>query len=217
MNRLPQRCSAVVAAALLLATTAACGSGRDAMTYRERAMGEQTNDAVGSLALRNVAIQPSRTPDRLLKAGTTARATITVVSEDTETDRLRSVTSPAAQSVRVVRRNGDPVTLTVPPLGSTGDAVLLELRGLTRDLRAGEWIPMTLTFERNGSKEVLVPVAAVPTRERQEQIDREGTEEGEDERGRGEPASDSGKAPGENGPPGSEQGDGHGGESGSQG
>jgi hypothetical protein len=71
-----------------------------------------------------------------------------------EPDRLVEVTSSAAQEV-VVLGGGREREMTVPALGSTGSFVTVELRGLTRPLRPGEYVDLTFRFERNGTEQVL--------------------------------------------------------------
>ena len=72
-------------------------------------------------------------------------------------DTLVEVTSSAAREVAVIAL-GEERDLVVPGRGSTGEAVQLELRGLTRPLRPGEYVDLTFRFQDNGSTEVLVPV-----------------------------------------------------------
>ena len=146
--------SLLLAAATALSVTA-CGASLDAQTYQERNNAESSNTAVGFLGVRNLAILPPR--DGMYEEGEDAVASITVINEGTEEDRLVEVTTTAAQEVVVFagRREGD---LVAPPLGSTGGFVTLVLRDLTRDLRPGEYVEMTLRFADNGSVDVLVPV-----------------------------------------------------------
>ena len=49
--------------------------------------------------------------------------------------------------------------MVVPGLGSTGSAVTLELRGLTRPLRPSEYVDLSFRFADNGVVELAVPVA----------------------------------------------------------
>ena len=48
--------------------------------------------------------------------------------------------------------------MVVPGNGSTGNAVTLELRGLTRPLRPAEYVDLAFRFAENGTAEVLAPV-----------------------------------------------------------
>lgn len=146
--------AAAGAAALLLLT--GCGAGLRAQTYLEKSTADSTNDAIGFLAIRNLAVTgpPVGT---VWPAGADAPMTLTVVNEGAEADTLVSAATPAATSVAVT---GPP--LTVPGLGTSDPASVLTLQGLTRELPGGSYIELTMSFERNGSKTMLVPVRIVP-------------------------------------------------------
>ncbi len=154
---LPRRPLARVAAsACALLVLTGCGTGLRAQTYLEKSTAEATNDAVGFLAVRGFAVL-GPTTGTTWPAGSSAPVKITLVNESGEEDRLLSASSPAAASVGVV---GPP--LTVPPLGVSDPASGLVLQGLTRELPGGSYVEVTLSFERNGSKTMLVPVMIVP-------------------------------------------------------
>jgi copper(I)-binding protein len=138
-------------------SVSACGASLDAQTYQERNNAESTNAAVGSLALRNVAVKAPRGSEAAYAVGDDAEVVLTVTNADDEEDRLVEVTSSAAQEV-VVLAGGQERDMVVPPLGSTGEFVTLELRGLTRALRPGEYVDLTFRFAGNGTTDVLAPV-----------------------------------------------------------
>lgn len=144
-----------LAAALLLA---GCGSGQKAQTYQEKSVADATNDSVGTIAVRNLAVEGPPTGTVLLQ-GSDAPMTVTLVNEGGQDDTLVSVTTPAAASVDVV---GPSRTLEVPRLSSTGSAYSLRLRDLTSDIQTGTFIDLTLTFERNGVRTLIVPVQVTP-------------------------------------------------------
>jgi copper(I)-binding protein len=86
-------------------------------------------------------------------------------------DTLVSATSPRAERVDLHEMSMDgnvmrmrPVTsFTVPADGAvalTPNGLHLMLTGLTSSLVAGETVPVTLTFERAGAVEVMLPVRA---------------------------------------------------------
>lgn len=157
MSRHPHRLATVLAAGTAVLSLSACGASLDAQTYQERNNAGSTDTAVGSLAIRNVAIEaPSR--GDVYEEGDDATATITVTNASPEDDRLVEVTSDAAEEV-VVLVDGEEGEVEVPGLGSTGSTVTLELRGLTREVRTGEYVAMTLRFADNGTSEILVPIA----------------------------------------------------------
>lgn len=137
-------------------SVSACGADLEAQTYQQRDQAESTDSSVGALSLRNLAIEaPSN--DEGYDVGEDATVVLTVTNAASEQDRLVEVTSSAAPEV-VVLAGGAERDMVVPSLGSTGSAVTLELRGLTRTLRPGEYVDLTLRFENSGTAEVLVPV-----------------------------------------------------------
>lgn len=154
-SRRPLARVAASACALLLLT--GCGTGLRAQTYLEKSTADSTNDAIGFLAVRNLAVLGPSTGTSW-PAGGSAPMKVTFVNEGGEEDRLVSASSPAATSVRIV----GPSPLTVPPLGVSDPASGLVLEGLTRELPGGSYVDVTLSFERNGSKTMLVPVQIVP-------------------------------------------------------
>jgi copper(I)-binding protein len=141
-SRRPLARVAASACALLLLT--GCGTGLRAQTYLEKSTADSTNDAIGFLAVRNLAVLGPATGTSW-PAGGSAPMKVTFVNEGGEEDRLVSASSPAATSVRIV-----------------GPASGLVLEGLTRELPGGSYVDVTLSFERNGSKTMLVPVQIVP-------------------------------------------------------
>lgn len=149
-----------LATGLLAAATAvsvsACGASRDAQTYQERTVADASNAATGVLALRNIAVEAP--DDELYEVGDDASVVLTVTNASEQEDRLVEVTSSVADEV-VVLAGGQERDLVVPGLGSTGDFVELELRGLTRALRPGQYVDLTFRFADNGTVEVSAPVA----------------------------------------------------------
>ena len=148
-----------LAVGLLAVATAvsvtACGAGRDAQTYQQRDTADSTNSSTGALALRNISVEAPSSD--LYEIGDDATVFLTVTNAGEDEDTLVEVTSSAAREVAVIAL-GQERDLVVPGLGSTGEAVQLELRGLTRPLRPGEYVDLTFRFQDNGSTEVLAPV-----------------------------------------------------------
>ena len=156
MSSVRRRLAAGLLAAAVAGALTGCGTSLDAQTYQERSNAEATNAAVGSLAVRGVYVEAPRT-DEGYEVGDDATVHITVTNAAPEEDRLLGVTSSAAGEV-VVLAGEQERDMVVPPLGSTGDFVTFELRGLTRSLRPGEYADLRLRFEKNGEIELLVPV-----------------------------------------------------------
>lgn len=136
-----------------------CGAGLRAQTYQERTQAEATNESIGELAIRNLRVlAPEGEGSAVYEAGEDAQALLTVVNEGAESDRLVDVSSPLASSVEVIGPEGEGAELVVEGQSSTS-AFGFVLRGLESTVRTGEFVEMQLTFERNGTETMLVPVA----------------------------------------------------------
>lgn len=165
MSRHTSRLVQSLAAAVGVVSLSACGASLDAQTYQERNQAGSTDTAVGGLAIRNVFIAPPTGEEEVYEEGADAEVALTVTNATEDEDRLISATTDAADEV-VVLVDGEEDELVVPALGSTGDQVTLELLGLSRELRAGEYVEVTLRFEDAGEEQLLVPVALTGVRER---------------------------------------------------
>ena len=151
-----KRLTTTLLAVATAVSISACGANLSAQTYQERNQAESTDTSIGALSLRDIAVEaPADAAGYAV--GEDATVMLTVTNEAPEEDRLVEVTSSAAREV-VVLAGGDERDMVVPPLGSTGSFVTLELRGLTRTLRPGEYVDLTFRFAGNGTTEVLVPV-----------------------------------------------------------
>jgi len=158
----PARRPAVPTAALLAGLAAVmltgCAVGQQAQTYQEKAVADATNNSVGAISVRNLAIAgPSE--GTVLKAGSDAPMSVSLINSSTDPDELLLARTPAASSVDIV---GPGTTVPVPGLQAASPAYSLVLRGLTQDLPTGTYVSLTLSFARNGTKELLVPVQVTP-------------------------------------------------------
>jgi copper(I)-binding protein len=155
-----RRLATVAAASLLPLVLTACGAGLQAQTYQFRNQWSATNAAIGALAVRNLSVLPP-SEGMTYEPGEDAEVRFTIVNDGSEEDRLLEITSDAASSVEV-QVAGEQGEVTLPPLSSTGQESGAVLRGITRPLRTGEYVEMTLRFEVNGVLEVLVPIEPAP-------------------------------------------------------
>ncbi|MEJ8279529.1 copper chaperone PCu(A)C [Pseudonocardia spirodelae] len=169
-TRRPARTLAGVAGAVALTglLVSGCGAGQIAQTAEQVAAVNGINATVGSVDVRDVQIAyPSAPagPDALYRQGGSAPLQGTFVNTGSVADRLVSVSSPAASSVRI---EGDAVmpqdVALVSPGGlqlapTNSKRVQLVAEGLTRAVPAGAQIPMTFVFERAGSVTLTVPTA----------------------------------------------------------
>lgn len=147
----------LVAGLVATLTVTACGAGQGAQTYHERTTVDATNESLGSLALRNLVIQaPSSGP--VLAQGTDATMQASFVNEGVRADQLVSATTDAAQSVTFTQDGATKDSIAVPAQGLSDTGAALTLVGLTRSLRVGQYVTVTLSFAVNGRKDLLVPV-----------------------------------------------------------
>jgi copper(I)-binding protein len=161
VSRAPRPAALLVGALLLPLALSGCAAGRKSETYQERTVADATNDAVGSIALRNVFLAPP--PDgEQWTAGSAVPGTMTLVNQGQQADELTSVTTDAG-TVQLVK--GTPPatqpagTVPVPALLPADPAYSFVLQGLSRPLRAGDFVSLTFAFKSNGSASVLVPVS----------------------------------------------------------
>jgi len=146
-----------VGVALALVALTGCGAGFEAQTYQERSSADATNVAVGSIAVRNVAVLPGDAG--VVAAGNDADVRLTLVNVGGEDDRLVGAETEAAGTVELQQDGDTAEEVVVPRLGTTANTAGLVLRGVTEQLRSGSIVPITLQFERAGEVVVEAPVA----------------------------------------------------------
>lgn len=150
----------------LTMTLTACGAGFQANTYLNRNLDDAANSQAGEISIRNVYVAA---PDKgaVHEAGSDAELQLALANNGSTSDRLVSVTTDAAGSVDLLR-DGRPVSsLEIPAASLAGDLVV-ELGDLTRPLSAGEFLDVTLRFERNGERTFQVPVGSPTNPEKPE-------------------------------------------------
>lgn len=200
--RLPRPAVAALALGLPLVLTA-CGANLNAQTYLERPTSDGTNTAVGAIAVRNIRIVPPEDGE-MHQAGEDVEVRVTFTNDGPEDDVLVGATTDAADSVQVQQNGDDVERVELPRLGTTGDSVTLVLEDLAEDLRPGNYIAITLRFERNGEVTTGTPVETTgeydaDERERSEHFhpvgeDEEGGEGGSETSGSGEGLPGAGEA-----------------------
>jgi copper(I)-binding protein len=100
-------------------------------------------------------------------------AYMTIKNNGKEDDKLLHITSPVAQNAQVhtmsmegnMMKMREVPVLDLPPAAriamQPGNGYHIMLLGLKRPLKAGEKIPLTLTFEKAGKIEVSAPVESL--------------------------------------------------------
>ena len=169
-------CLILVAASAAL-TLSACGSNRQPQTYKNRDLGDAANANVNLLALRAVSVLTPPGGETYL-AGADATLVFTIANEGAKADDLMAVRTSAASSVvlaAAVSAVGAPAStaplssmtgsgkatgstpISIPAYGVAAGSTAM-LRGLTKPLRAGNYITVTFVFRHGGSKQLQVPV-----------------------------------------------------------
>ena len=172
MSALVRPAAALLAGALVLGLSA-CGSGFQANTYDARNLDDATNTTVGTMALRNVYLA---SPDEgiLHEEGSDAQLQIAIANTGREADTLVDISTDAASDAQILLDGRTLSSLEVPAGGLTDPELQIELTGLTRDLRSGEFFTVTVRFERAGETTFGVPVGSPSNpedREHSEKID----------------------------------------------
>lgn len=160
MHRLIPR---LAPAAAVLAAVTGCSAGQISQTANQVSTVDGAGATLGNVSLLDVRLEY---PDSgLYEQGDDVRLEFVAVnSAALEADSLVSVSSTAFEgNASVNSDSGLPIEL--PPntdVSFTDDGEVVELIGLTEQLRPTVRVPVTFTFETAGEVTVLVPVA-VPT------------------------------------------------------
>lgn len=153
-----------VALAAVLPVATACGAGFNAQTTQVSASISGTNANVGSVQIRNIRIQSP--VSGVARPTTDANIYASILNSGRTTDRLLSASTPAAAAVWIPSTDG---ANAVPTPG--GALVLLpnrttklapttthlRLTGLRTKQYAGQFIRMSMRFQRAGITIVDVP------------------------------------------------------------
>lgn len=148
-----------VAAAVLSATVlSACGTGLQAQTYKEIGRQDSARTDLDHLSIRNLYVE-GPADDNLLATGKQAVLTGSFVNTGTTDDSLTTLSTDVAGSVALMMDDKSATAIDVPAGGSAGSWTAV-LDGLTKDLHAGEYVSVTLTFAHAGRTTLKVPVRA---------------------------------------------------------
>lgn len=166
-----------VATALL---ASACAAGKQAQTVEETPVNDANDANAGTIALRAVAVEPPS--GNYYAKGSSAQLQMVLVNVGSNPDTLTSITSPAFSSWSSLPKTGgaSPLALSsssvgsLPTAGGTQRVTLppgvrvsygvpdatriLQVTGIKQVLWPGSAIRVTFTFDRAGSKSVMVPI-----------------------------------------------------------
>ncbi|MDN5915861.1 MAG: hypothetical protein L0I76_12235 [Pseudonocardia sp.] len=165
-----------------------CGAGQLAQTANQTSAVNGISAQQGEVLIRDarIAYPPNASTGVLYPAGSSAPLEVTLLNSAPVTDRLVGVSSPGAPAARI---GGDPTMTQGIPLvaqvaaegGVPADSrpITIELGGLVTPIRTGLSVPVTFTFERAGSIDLDVPIAAPPESAEPERADAESEAAGE--------------------------------------
>lgn len=165
----PRRTALLVASLLGAAAVALSGCSAGAVTQTDTSVPSVpgTEGQVGSIALRDVTLDPGSVAT--VPAGATVTLKGTLVNQGLDDDQLISVSTPYASQVRAEGTTSIPGNAATQIVGSRPGPVgrpsptqpngtaRITLAGVTQVLRAGPTYPVTFTFARSGS--VTLPVS----------------------------------------------------------
>jgi copper(I)-binding protein len=152
------RRSATAAALLAVGLLSGCGTGLEAQTYHPRTPGDSTHATAGDLELRALAIEPLQ-EGQSFDVGGQAVVTGVFVNKGDVDDELVDATTEAAASV-VLQSENDDDTVRIPAGGRSANDWVLVLDNLSAPLRPGQYVTVTLEFDKAGRTTVSVPVRA---------------------------------------------------------
>ena len=147
--------------ALLIPAIAGCEAGNDAPTLEFHSASSGTQKNVGDIRITNMFVlgAPADFPTGPGLASSAYSVPLSIYNGGTSSDTLESVTAPGwASSVTL---SGGPVALpaNAAPVNLTGPQPEVVLENLSRPLRGGSTIPVTLVFARAGTvMDVPVPI-----------------------------------------------------------
>ena len=147
----------VAAAAVLCAVAlSSCGTGLRAQTYRGRALGDAVNAQVGDLALRNLQVEAVSQEQGAPQGGGALLTGVVVNTGDTDDSLVRASSDVAGEATLVSEAGG--TELAVPAGKTSGTEWAVQLTDLTREVRPGQYVAVTLEFAKAGRTTVQVPV-----------------------------------------------------------
>lgn len=156
MIRRPVTAAAV--ATLSVAVLTGCGVGQNAQTYQARTPYDASNASVGKMLVRNLHVEAPT--DQVHGAGGSATILGTFVNQGGTADALVSAATDVAPSATIEVDGKPAAQAVVPSHGRSAAGFAIVLKGLTRELRPGTYLTVTLSFAQAGRVDVSIPVRA---------------------------------------------------------
>ena len=149
----------VAALAVGAALLSGCGTGLQAETYQEQGRQDGADTTTGNIAVRDLHISPPATGSTIATTDPAVVSGVLVNSGDSA-DQLLSATSAAAGTAGLQVAGAVATAVPVPAHGTSPATWSIVLTGLTKDLRPGEYVDVTLVFDKAGRTTLQVPVRA---------------------------------------------------------
>ncbi|MBM9838901.1 hypothetical protein JO861_20345 [Rhodococcus hoagii] len=174
--------AAVALAAGATLMLSACGAGQISQTATQVAAINGNQATSGDIALRNVHVVYPNSEEFSIEPGGDAELAFTAVNlSESKSDRLKSIKTDYASSVKIDEKDG---TLEIKPQFALGagnpdvsvpeeapehvSLIDVTLQDIREGVRPGLTFPVIFTFENAGDIVVQVPVDAGPKTERHE-------------------------------------------------
>jgi copper(I)-binding protein len=155
----PATAATVVVGALSAMVLSACGTGLQAQTYRESGRQDGGSTTVEGVAVRNLHVTAPLSGSTVSRDESAVIAGV-LVNKGTVADALVGASSDVAAAATVEEAGQPTTSIPIPPRGTSTTTWSIVLSGLTRDLKAGQWISVTLVFDKAGRTTVQIPVRA---------------------------------------------------------
>lgn len=153
------RRSSLVSVGLSAALLSACGTGLEAQTYKETGRSDSGRADLGGLGIRNLHVTPPLSGSSISQDENAVVSGVITNTGDTP-DSLTFASSPAAATVTLAEKGDPAAAIPVPAHGRTTTTWSVVMSGLTADLKAGQYVSLTLTFANAGRTTVQIPVRA---------------------------------------------------------
>lgn len=147
---------AVAAVMALVPVVAGCEAGTNSPTQQWHQPTPGASAAVNGVTINNVFVLGAP-PQSWLSAGQSAGLFLALTNTGPGADRLIGVSAPGTASTVALPRGGVAISSQHQVL-LQGPAPVIVLQRLTRSLRGGQFIPLTLHFQQAGSITLHVPV-----------------------------------------------------------
>jgi len=152
---------AALAFAAACLTLSGCAAGQISQTADQVAAIDGANGTIGEITVLNARLAP--TDGQGYPTGSNGRLLLWISNDGLSGDTLSQVSTPAAESVRIVGDASIPGQYLADMSSLTGTRVVVT--NFTQDVPYGQSIPMTFSFENAGTLNLDIPIELPSQRE----------------------------------------------------